>query len=74
MRITSAQRLLLQDLQDGHKILRLGRGADRVYFAPNAALFTASNRGIADGLVRRGLAKWIKPGPEDYAVAQLVLA
>lgn len=71
-RITSAQRLLYQDLCDGHKILRRGRGSDRVFFAPNPRLFVAWPRAVADGLVKRGLAKWENAAPEDLAQQRLV--
>lgn len=65
-------RCLYQDLLDGHKILRRGRGADRVYFAPNPSLFTSEPRAVADGLVKRGLARWVPAEAADLAQKRLV--
>lgn len=66
---------LIRDLKRGHNLYRRPRGQDCLTATPGTShAYTAESRRTADGLVTRGLARWIPcPADEWPAVQKLEL-
>lgn len=62
---------VVEDLQAGHNLYRRPRGHDCLTAVPGTPhVYTAESRRTADGLVTRGLARWIPCPPDEWPAAQ----
>ncbi|GGR62771.1 hypothetical protein GCM10008959_26020 [Deinococcus seoulensis] len=66
---------VVEDLRAGHALYRRPRGMDCLTVVPTPTrAYTQESRLVADGLVRRGLARWVAcPDGEFLATEKLEL-